>query len=171
MLVRLAEMQFQRVQINATVINGVNTHQHGKYVDSFLEAVAKHPNLEITLQKNKETKPLWEGILKQGNIPSNFSMLFDESKGNGIIAKALQSAPTEVKVGYAGGIGIGGRYMTKKVMKEIIKVGNGQQVWMSMETGVRATRNGKDVFDIDACYQVIDVASEMEIQMHPNFVN
>jgi hypothetical protein len=170
MLLRLAEMQFQRVQINATAINGVNTHQHGKYVDSFLEVVTKHPNLEITLQKNKETKPLWEGIMKRGNIPSNFSMLFDESKGKGIIAKAMQSAPTEVKVGYAGGVGIGGRYMTKKVMKEIIKAGNGQQVWMSMETGVRATRNGKDVFDIDACYQVIDVASEMEIQLHLNCV-
>ena len=170
MLFRLAEMQFQRIQINATAINGVNTHQHGKYVESFLEAVTKHPNLEITLQKNKETKPLWEGILKRGNIPSNFSMLFDESKGKGIIAKSFQSASTEVKVGYAGGIGIGGRYMTKKVIKEIIKAGNGQQVWMSMETGVRSTRNGKDVFDIDACYQIIDIASEMDIQLHPNFV-
>jgi hypothetical protein len=170
MLLRLAEMQFQRVQINATAINGVNTHQHGKYAESFLEVVTKHPTLEITLQKNKETKPLWEGIQKRGNIPSNFSMLFDESKGKGVIAKSLQSAPTEVKVGYAGGVGIGGRYMIKKIMKDIIKAGNGQQVWMSMETGVRATRNGKDVFDIDACYQVIDVASEMDIQSHPNFV-
>jgi hypothetical protein len=39
-----------------------------------------------------------------------------------------------------------------------------------METGVGATRNGKDVFDIDACYQVIDVASEMGIQLHLNCV-
>jgi hypothetical protein len=169
-LKRLTEMKFHRVQLNATSINGVNTYQLGKYVEAFLSVAAKHPELEIALQRNEETRPLWEGVLAAGNLPSNISMLFDESKGMGIVPESWPTAPAQYRVGYAGGIGLGGRGMTKKALKRILKVGNGQSVWVSMESSMRCTKNGKDVFDIDKCYEVIDVAHECNIHLHPGFI-
>ena len=170
-LTRLEGWKFQRVQINLSGIYGVYTYQLEKHLDTFLSVVENHPNLEIIVQKSKESKPLWEGLIKKGrNFPSNMSLLFDESKGRGVVPQKWTAAPKDFKVGYAGGIGIGGRYYTKKALKDILKAGDGQSVWVSMESSMRCTKNGKDVFDIDACYQVIDVASELKIQLHPDFV-
>jgi hypothetical protein len=170
LLQKLPAMGFKRVQINATAINGVSTFKLERFVDSLLEVIAKNPDLEIILQKNKETQPLWEGLLAKGELPKNFSMLFDESKGLGIVPDVWEKPLKECEVGYAGGIGLGGRNATMKSFKEILKGGNGRELWLSMESSVRCCKNGKDVFDIDKCYEIIDVACEQMIMLHPSFV-
>jgi hypothetical protein len=169
-LKRLTEMNYQRVQVNATSSNGVDSHDLGKYVESFLKVASQHPELEISLQRNEETRALWEGVLSAGNLPNNVSMLFDESKGMGIMPESWPIAPRQYQVGYAGGIGFGGRHLTKRTLKQILGVGSGQAVWVSMESSMRCTKNGKDVFDIDKCYDVIDAATECNIHLHPGFI-
>mmetsp|Transcript_18102 Transcript_18102/g.37254 ORF Transcript_18102/g.37254 Transcript_18102/m.37254 type:complete len:343 (-) Transcript_18102:240-1268(-) len=133
---QLHDWGFGRVQINATAVNGVDTSvfhlqqeseseleseqersrsqsQSPSFVQDFLSVVRKHPELEFILQKNDETKPLWEGVLKhcdcnqQQQFPSNISMLVDESKGTGVLPKHWPPIPplTPYSIGYAGGIG------------------------------------------------------------------
>ena len=52
---------FSRVQINATSVNGVDISKLDQQVPTFLEAARKFPSIEFILQKNDETRPLWEG--------------------------------------------------------------------------------------------------------------
>jgi hypothetical protein len=82
---QLYQWGFRRVQVNATAVNGVFTDNLSEEstVISFLRAVAAHSGLEFIVQKNQETKPLWEGLLTRGDIPENLVFLHDESKGTG----------------------------------------------------------------------------------------
>jgi hypothetical protein len=167
----IKEMQFQRVQLNASSRHGVSTGQMERYVNSFVAVARKHLELEFTLPKNRETAVLWDGLLGSGSLPGNVSMLLDKSQGMGICPENWKTAPTGgYRVGYAGGIGFGGRSTTRKTLKEIIAAANGRQVWVSMESSMRCTKNGKDVFDINKCYEVIDVANECNVHPHPEFL-
>lgn len=167
----LKEMQFQRVQLNTSSRHGVCTGQLGRVVKSFAAVAAKHPELEFTLPKNRETDVLWDGLLGLENLPSNISMILDNSQGMGICPESWTVAPAgDYRVGYAGGIGFGGRSSTKRLLKEIIAAANGRNVWISLESSLRCTKNGKDVFDITKCYEVIDVAHDCGVHHHPEFL-
>ena len=169
---------FQRVQINATAVNGVDTSRLAECVDTFLTTVANHPELEFILQKNDETEPLWKTILeldneiaggKSGTLPSNMSMLVDESKGTGVApTSSWPTATGNYNIGYAGGIG---PKNINKVLQDVIVAGNGFPIWIDMESSLRSIKNDIDVFDLDKCYEVIEATVNVEgILEHPSFV-
>eukprot|EP00956_Cyclotella_meneghiniana_P039051 scaffold164647_cov70-Cyclotella_meneghiniana.AAC.4 len=90
---QLHEWGFQRVQVNATAVNGVLTDNLAdeSTLQSFIRTVKAHPTLEFIVQKNEETKPLWDGLLIQMKECSerldNVVFLHDESKGTGTMAE------------------------------------------------------------------------------------
>lgn len=174
-LTKLANLGFQRVQINATAVNGVDTSRLGESVECFSKIISDHPELEFILQKNEETKPLWEGLLnldsemagKVGHLPENVSMLVDESKGTGVLASSWPSPPMEYEIGYAGGIGPSN---ISKVLQDVLHAGSGREIWIDMESSLRSVKNDKDVFDLDKCYSVIEKVCLSGIHSHPSFV-
>lgn len=174
-LKQLEALGFQRVQINATAVNGVDTSRLAESVGSFAGAVCRHPELEFILQKNDETKPLWDGLLtmesdvagKTGYLPMNVSMLVDESKGTGLLASSWPHPPEEYGIGYAGGIG---PENIDKVLQDVLQAGNGREIWIDMESSLRSMKNGCDVFDLDKCYTVIDNVCQAGVCSHPTFL-
>lgn len=156
---QLENWGFGRIQINATQVNGVDTSHLADCVAKFTQVACNFPKLEFIIQKNEETRPLWEGLLN--DIPSNVSMLVDESKGTGILAKSWPSPPLDYEIGYAGGIGPAN---VETVMKDIQQVAAGRSVWIDMESSLRSIDDqGKDIFDLDKCQQVIDVVKALGI--------
>lgn len=169
----LPELGFQRVQINATAVNGVDTSRLKESVPALAEVVRKYPNLEFILQKNEETRPLWEGLLLSsdcgpvGHLPSTVSMLVDESKGTGVLASSWPAPPAEYQIGYAGGIG---PHNIETLLQDVMEVAQGNDVWIDMESSLRSIKDGKDVFDLDKCYEVIQATCAAGLYDHPDFL-
>ena len=171
----LANLGFQRVQINATAVNGVDTSKLKESVACFSKVISDHPELEFILQKNDETRPLWEGLLrlendtagKAGYLPKNVSMLVDESKGTGVLASSWPTPPDEYEIGYAGGIGPSN---ISKVLQDVLHAGSGRDIWIDMESSLRSIKNDRDVFDLDKCYEVIEKVCMTGVHSHPSFV-
>jgi phosphoribosylanthranilate isomerase len=173
---------FQRVQINATAVNGVDMSciEDDKIADTLKAFVSlihrNRDHFEFILQKNEETKPLWNGLLQMesdeagpaGSLPKNVSMLVDESKGTGEVSLTpWPSPPDNYPIGYAGGIG---PHNIEKVLSDVIKAGNGKSVWIDMESKLRSIKNGKDVFDLDKCYEVIDAVCATSLHSLPSYL-
>jgi phosphoribosylanthranilate isomerase len=165
-LSQLDAWSFRRVQINATAVNGVDTSRLAECVPIVSALIKRHPQLEFILQKNEETRPLWEGILNDG-LPTNVSMLVDESKGTGVTATSWPSPVDDYELGYAGGIG---PHNIEKILQDVAEAGQGRAIWIDMESSLRSTKNGKDVFDLDKCYQVVEAACEMGFLSRPSFL-
>lgn len=171
----LEQLGFNRVQINATAQNGVDTSNLSESVSTFAAVMARHPELEFILQKNDETRPLWQGLLESdgelcgpvGRIPQNVTMLVDESKGTGVLASSYPSPPDEYNIGYAGGIGPGN---IEGVLTGVLEASGGRNVWIDMESSLRSIKDGKDVFDLDKCYQCIDSVCAAKLFKHPAFL-
>mmetsp|Transcript_184 Transcript_184/g.193 ORF Transcript_184/g.193 Transcript_184/m.193 type:complete len:281 (-) Transcript_184:412-1254(-) len=174
-LSKLPSLGFYRVQINATAVNGVDTSNLSNCVDAIAKAILSHPELEFILQKNEETKPLWEGLLGltsfgngKGKLPKNVVMLVDESKGTGVLASSWPSPPKEYDIGYAGGIGPDN---VKDVLNDIMNVAHGREVWIDMESSLRsAGENKSDVFDLGKCFKCIEVVCDIGLYDHPPFL-
>lgn len=164
-IAQLFQLGFRRVQINATAVNGVDTSKLAESAPHLMQVIEKYPNLEFILQKNEETKPLWEGILTAG-IPKNVSMLVDESKGTGVASTSWPTPPSNYEIGYAGGIGPSN---IRQVLTEVQAVAGGRSIWIDMESSLRSIKNGKDVFDLDKCYEVIDAACELGVMEQPAY--
>ena len=62
------------------------------------------PEIEFILQRNEETRPLWEPLLAK-DTPTNVAVLFDDSVGTGVLVTEFTKPLDSVKCGYAGGIG------------------------------------------------------------------
>jgi hypothetical protein len=163
-------MGFRRIQINATAVNGVDTSNLKGSVQTLLGVISKYHDLEFIIQKNDETRPLWEGILtSDSGVPNNVTMLVDESKGTGLLASAWPSPPSEYDIGYAGGIGPKNIH---KVLTDVLIAGNGRDIWIDMESSLRTIdKDGNDVFDLGKCFKCIDVVCEMGIYKHPQFMS
>lgn len=179
-LSELRQLGFHRVQINATAVNGVDTSNLSNNVHTIADAIRDHPELEFILQKNEETRPLWEGLLdsetfggEKGKLPENVVMLVDESKGTGVLASSWPSPPDGYDIGYAGGIGPGN---VKKVLEDIQNVAAGREVWIDMESSLRSKvdhgdgKNEKDVFDLVKCFQCIEAVCELGLFDHPSYL-
>jgi phosphoribosylanthranilate isomerase len=174
-----AEWGFQRVQINATAINGVDTSLLAESIPSFLSVIQRHPELEFIIQRNLETQPLWQGLLDVSSsdddtLPSNLSMLVDESKGTGHFSgSSWPSPPKNYDIGYAGGIGPDNIH---QVLKEVGIAGQGRDVWIDMESSLRSfiydsnTEDTKDIFDLGKCYQVIQAVCAFGLCSHPSYL-
>jgi phosphoribosylanthranilate isomerase len=165
----LSSLGFRRVQINATAVNGVDTSRLKESVPAFLRVIRNHPNLEFVLQRNQETEPLWGGVLREAPaplLPPNLSMLVDESKGTGVLASNWPSPPDEgYRIGYAGGIG---PTNVRQVLSDVQKASSGRSFWIDMESSLRSTKNGADVFDLYKCYEVIAAACDAGLVEHPD---
>ena len=130
-----AQVGFQRFQVNATSANGVDTSVFGtaegarQCVAALRTAFASLTQVEFIMQRNSETRPLWE--LLEAEMPPNVSLLFDDSMGLGkcrcgqsrhstfLVSPVYTNKPRplacstewpsppppEVKFGYAGGLG------------------------------------------------------------------
>lgn len=156
---------FQRVQINATAVNGVDTSRLSESAPLLRGLILEFPQLEFILQKNEETQPLWQGLLDLG-LPPNVTMLMDESKGTGVLLSQWPNPPEEYDIGYAGGIGPGN---IRSVLQNVQTAGNGRAVWIDMESSLRSQKNGKDVFDLDKCYEVIEATCDAGIMTRPSY--
>ena len=169
----LPELGFRRVQINATAVNGVDTSRLEDSIPALAGVVRKYPKIEFILQKNEETRPLWEGFLLSsdcgpvGHLPSNVTLLVDESKGTGVLASSWPVPPEEYRIGYAGGIG---PHNIETVLSDIMEVAQGSDVWIDMESSLRSVKDGKDVFDLDKCYEVIQATCAAGLYNHPDFL-
>lgn len=169
----LAPSGFRRVQINATAVNGVDTSEMESKVTYLAEAIGQHPELEFIIQRNDETRRLWETMLDReaggygpkGGLPGNVVLLADESKGTGVRGTSWPSPPPTCGMGYAGGIG---PTNVASVLDEVIAAaGAGREFWIDMESGVRSSRDGEDAFDLDKCYRCIDQVCKTGLKSHP----
>ena len=147
----LSSLGFKRVQINATAVNGVDTTKLTDQVPVLADVIRRNPQLEFIIQRSAETSPLWEPLLTH-NL-ANVSNLFDESKGTGTLLQEFVTPPTDVAVGYAGGLGPANIAI---VLPKILAAAKGSSVWIDMESSLRSTLNGADVFDVYKCYEVIE---------------
>mmetsp|Transcript_33336 Transcript_33336/g.49038 ORF Transcript_33336/g.49038 Transcript_33336/m.49038 type:complete len:304 (+) Transcript_33336:93-1004(+) len=184
----LIDLGFQRVQINATAVNGVDTSELGSHAETLYNVMKLYAHkLQFIIQKNEETRPLWEGLLQHHKdsssddigtsllLPSNVSMLLDESKGTGMLSKSFPPPPIGYNVGYAGGIG---PENIKSVLRQITEVvPEDRSVWVDMESSLRSTKNGVDVFDLDKCYKCISVvcasskkSGGLNLFSHPDYL-
>ncbi|KAL3941644.1 MAG: hypothetical protein SGBAC_004018 [Bacillariaceae sp.] len=174
-LTNIEKLGFQRVQINATAVNGVDTSRLAESAEIFAKLASELPGLEFILQKNVETQPLWEGLLKlnsdtagkAGCLPKNVTMLVDESKGTGVLASSWPNPPDEYDIGYAGGIGPGN---VEKVLEDVLVAGQGRDIWIDMESSLRSIKGGKDVFDLDKCFDVVETVCKMGVYSHPSYI-
>lgn len=171
---------FSRIQINATAVNGVDTSRLAEQVPNVVTLAKRFSQVEFIIQKNEETKPLWQGLLgckdstgESSTMPKNISMLVDESKGTGQVATKSWPTPPPLssspcyEIGYAGGIGPNNIH---KVLKDVVKAGSGRAIWIDMESSLRSVKDGKDVFDLDKCYTVIDAVCQQGLTTHPPFL-
>mmetsp|Transcript_13791 Transcript_13791/g.26755 ORF Transcript_13791/g.26755 Transcript_13791/m.26755 type:complete len:301 (-) Transcript_13791:200-1102(-) len=104
---KLAALGFRRVQINATKANNVDSSKLADQVDNVAKVIEAVPAMEFILQRNEETKPLWEALIARRESLANISVLFDDSVGTGV-ERTTFPRPNIVEglpCGYAGGIG------------------------------------------------------------------
>lgn len=139
---------FRRVQVNATAINGVDTSKLKECVAGLRASMAAVPGVEWIVQRNDETRPLWEGLLE--DPPSNMSLLFDASCGTGVLAETFPAPHPTVPCGYAGGMGPGN---IADVLPRVAAASGGRATWVDMESRLRAQLDGRDVFCVDKCFK------------------
>lgn len=173
---------FHRIQINATAVNGVDTIRLHEGLLNLIYIIETYENqFEFIIQKNNETKPLWEGLINyystnKSSWPINLSMLIDESKGTGILLPSswqnnnnsqqqdnLQqqqvndsshSHNNSIKIGYAGGIGPNN---IRHIFPEIIKNSNNIPFWIDMESSLRTTIVRKSEQDNEHDVDIFDI--------------
>ena len=167
---------FGRIQINATAVNGVDTARLAEQAPNIVALALRFRHVEFIIQQNEETRPLWQRLLEESCLlPKNISMLVDESKGTGQApAKSWPSPPSSYpryEIGYAGGIG---PHNIQSVLPAVLQAAAGggrDSVWIDMESSLRSIKDGKDVFDLDKCYTVIDEVCKQGLASHPPFLD
>eukprot|EP00957_Ditylum_brightwellii_P094882 7226210-Ditylum_brightwellii.AAC.1 len=92
------------------------------------------------------------------------TMLVDDSKGAGVLSKKWPKPSDGYNIGYAGGVGPAN---IKDVLQKVLEVGNSCKVWVDMESSLRSSKNGSNVFDLDKCYEFIDVVCAAQQYAHP----
>ena len=147
LVVRLQALGVGRVQINATKANNFDSSTLGAaHVKNLLAVMRAVPEVEFIVQRNDETRPLWQPLeAMHGGPPANVSMLFDASAGRGV---AITSFPLpkhrSTRAGYAGGLG---PRNVAAVLEELAREvpPDVPATWVDMESGLR---DGDDGFSI-----------------------
>jgi len=170
---------FQRIQINATAVNGVDLSmliQKSEAAYNIVRTALQFPSIEFIIQKNEETRPLWEELVKlafddgiPSSFPKNITMLLDESKGTGkqIEMDQLQPPPLNFDFGYAGGIGPSN---ITTVLQSVMSFATERAVWIDMESSLRSIKDGKDIFDLYKCYSCISSVCALGLHQHPDYL-
>ena len=155
----LSKNGFNRVQVNATAINGVDISNLGNSIPNFLNCVNAVPDLEWIVQRNNETKPLWEqlDILNTKNeLPKNISFLFDASCGTGVLPSSFPPLlGNNVRCGYAGGMGPENIYDVLNGLYKVVTDAGNPPIWIDMESSLRSIVDGKDVFNVVKAFDCI----------------
>ena len=168
---------FQRVQINATAVNGVDTSRLAEAVPTVYATMQQFPHLEFILQKNEETRPLWSGLeailVESDNPITNVAMLVDESKGTGVLSSHWPAPENgRYKTGYAGGLGPNN---ISSVLPDICRAvqqapSDRQTFWIDMESSLRSVKDGKDIFDLDKCFAVVNQVCALGLMERPVYL-
>jgi hypothetical protein len=66
-----------------------------------------------------------------------------------------------------GGIGPGN---IESVLSKVKKAAEGREIWIDMESSLRSTKNGNDIFDLDKCYECILATCATGLHEHPAFL-
>lgn len=143
---------FERIQLNITDADFMDTEFLGLAVES---ARGSTPWKEVIVQ----TKRPFERAtyLSSANVAiedSNIALVYDASGGRGISPKSWPKPPTasQVRVGYAGGIG---PHNVEEVCKEITALPDHlYDTWIDMETSIRDAVG----FSLDHCREVLSKA-------------
>ena len=157
----VAKKGFGRVQVNATAINGVDTSRLTEGAIGLRKAMLETPDVEWIVQLNDETRPLWDGLIAAG-APPNMSVLYDASCGTGVLASSFPAPHDTIPCGYAGGMGPDN---IAQVLPGVAAAAAGREVWVDMESSLRATQDGNDVFSIDKCYRCIKNAAGLFVHV------
>jgi len=164
------EVGFRRFQINATRANGTDMDLFAtdaaayKCVARLRTAFAALPNVEFIMQRNAETRPLWERLLE--NPPPNMSMLFDDSMGLGVSTTSWPSPPPpELAFGYAGGLS------PTNLKEQLGRIGDtapGRTLWVDMETSLRTIlKDDSDIFDANKAMSCVRCVLELGLKPKP----
>jgi len=140
---KLCGLGFQRVQLNATVKNGVDTSKFKDQVHNVAKCVRAVPAIEWILQYNQETKAVFDALRGLETFP-NVSFLFDESVGTGMEITNFP-CPIEAlpyKCGYAGGIGPENVKVVLSRLSSLVEDARKKKeysftIWIDMESKIR----------------------------------
>jgi len=168
----ISHLGFKRVQINATAVNGVDMSK----MQLLHKPLPSLQGLGVYPAEKRKTRPLWEGVLlgndeycsDSGKLPPNVTMLVDESKGTRVLSEAWPTPTDGYNIGYAGCIGPAS---IKSVLEKVPEAGDGREVWVDMESSLRSSKNGTDVFDLDKCYECIGAVCSAEQFVHPEYLH
>jgi len=180
------EFGFLRIQLNPTKANGVNLSKDiMSYIPTLRTLCGKFPQVEFILQVNAETSRLAYPLMDDP-LP-NIAFLFDASMGTGKVP-AVRPPPVlhpGIHCGYAGGLG------PHNLHEELVKIAeavcsysptrcpNGanahncgrfdpqrrsRPVWVDMESSLRQTSNGHDVFDLNQTLECIQVIFDLGLK-------
>eukprot|EP00515_Schizochytrium_aggregatum_P003228 CAMPEP_0202061970 /NCGR_PEP_ID=MMETSP0963-20130614/42645_1 /ASSEMBLY_ACC=CAM_ASM_000494 /TAXON_ID=4773 /ORGANISM="Schizochytrium aggregatum, Strain ATCC28209" /LENGTH=348 /DNA_ID=CAMNT_0048628235 /DNA_START=45 /DNA_END=1091 /DNA_ORIENTATION=+ len=163
----LHSLGFRRVQVNATAANGVDTSNLAPLAPKLLEAILGVPGMEWILQRNEETKPLWEYVLSNGP-PANVSVLFDDSVGTGVQRKTFPCPSTlnGTPCGYAGGLGPANMRETLEAIQASVgptfaDKAKYRSPWVDMESSLRGTKeDGTDYFSMEKVRAVVETVEK-----------
>jgi hypothetical protein len=163
----LATRGFGRVQVNATVANGVfvDPSKIDEYVANIRICIQAVPEVEWIIQANEETKPIWErlvvpiaqsaGASTTMYLPSNMSILYDASCGKGELATSypqpltISTTTSSNAAGEGSGSSSGvihvpcgyaggmGPSTIHSVLTALRDSTNGTRVWVDMESRLR----------------------------------
>ncbi|GBG29368.1 Hypothetical Protein FCC1311_055902 [Hondaea fermentalgiana] len=162
---RLFALGFRRVQVNATKANNVDSSNLAAQVDNVTKCIAALPAMEWILQRNEETRALWEPLLARKDTLFNMSVLFDDSVGTGVERTTFPRPDVAegLPCGYAGGIG---PHNISKVLAGIASSAiddftdssaSHRAPWIDMESSLREKNaDGQDIFSLARCRQCID---------------
>ena len=171
---QLAERGVTRVQINATKANGVDSAKLSKDAwTNVANAARQVPTVEFIIQRNDETRPLWEAFEADAAAhhhanptPKNVSELFDPSVGRGVAFSSFGAMPSVASIpfGYAGGINPDNVVSILERMADAFEAkfgaGNGPAVWIDMESGIRDAANN-DAFSVEKAKAVVDAVASL----------
>uniref|UniRef100_A0A7S0LTR1 Phosphoribosylanthranilate isomerase n=1 Tax=Cryptomonas curvata TaxID=233186 RepID=A0A7S0LTR1_9CRYP len=153
---------FRRFQLNATAANNVDSSSLGPTEAAALRKAAEElSDVEFIIQRNEETKALWEGLLS--SVPPNVSFLFDESKGRGTVLTEYPPPPPQgVRFGYTGGLGPDN---LKRQLELMASAGAGREIWVDMESSMRTRlADGGDVFDVAKAVRCVRAVIELGLK-------
>jgi len=155
---------FTRFQLNATKTNGVDTSIFAtdagaaQCVARLRAVFAALPAVEFIVQRNAETRPLWERLLEEP--PPNMSMLFDDSMGLGVSSTSWPTPPpAELAFGYAGGLS---PTNLKSQLHSMGASAAGRTLWVDMETSLRTIlKDDRDIFDANKAMACVRCVQEI----------
>ena len=151
---------FNRIQVNATIENGVDLARIdgtcGKFnVQNLHDVITSTSYLDWIFQYNTQTSALaCEFICKHSNV----FVLHDGSCGTGTIIEDFPVVEgTYFLQGYAGGIGVDNVVEVIGILNNSMRSG---QYWIDMESKLR--NDSQDTFQIRICEQIVNLVKNIQ---------